>query len=176
MTGFNDITTSDHCGFFLDLSRDVLLKGKTTSIPSPFERQLKSNSPKSVRKYKNYLKQQINTNGIQAHWPNQVRSVTGGSDSVSLLVAHSIRNLPRYDGEVERSIVITIKLYNITPVVISDSLRLDLNILEENIEDTTMISSNERKFDLCLNDEIRTPHIILPPHSFLKVTTTYNNT
>lgn len=66
--------------------------------------------------------------------------------------------------------MITIKLYNITPVVISDSLRLDLNILEENIKDTTMISSNERKFDLCLNDEIRTPHITLPAHSFLKVT------
>ena len=27
MTGFNDITTSDHCGFSLDLSRDILLKG-----------------------------------------------------------------------------------------------------------------------------------------------------
>ena len=26
MTGFNDITTSDHCGFSLDLSRDILLK------------------------------------------------------------------------------------------------------------------------------------------------------
>ena len=52
MTGFNNITTSDHCGFFLDLSRDVILKRKTTQISSPFERQLKSNSPKSVRKYK----------------------------------------------------------------------------------------------------------------------------
>ena len=66
MTGFNDITTSDHCGFFLDLSRDVLLKGKTTPIPSPFERQLKSNSPKSVRKYKHYLKQQINKYNIES--------------------------------------------------------------------------------------------------------------
>ena len=59
MTGFNDITPSDHCGFFLDLSRDVILKGKTTKFPSPFERQLKSNYPKYVRKYKHYLKQQI---------------------------------------------------------------------------------------------------------------------
>ena len=60
MTGFNDITTSDHCRSFIDLSRDVLLKGKTTKIPSLFERQLKSNSPQSVKKYKHYLKQQIN--------------------------------------------------------------------------------------------------------------------
>ena len=70
MTGFNDITTSDHCGFFLDLSRDVLLKGNTTEIPSAFERQLKSNSPKSVRKYKNYLKQQINKYNIESQIEN----------------------------------------------------------------------------------------------------------
>ena len=60
MTGFNDIATSDYCGFFLNLSRDILLKRKITKIPSPFERQLKSNSPKYVRKYKHSLKQQIN--------------------------------------------------------------------------------------------------------------------
>ena len=66
MTEFNDITTSDHCGFFLDLSRDVILKGKTTQIPSPFERQLKLNSPKSVRKCKHYLKQQINKYNIES--------------------------------------------------------------------------------------------------------------
>ena len=54
MTGFNEVTTLDHCGFFLDLTRDLLFKGKTTTIPSPFERQLQSKSPKSVRKYKHY--------------------------------------------------------------------------------------------------------------------------
>ena len=56
MTIFNEVTTSDHYGFFLDLTRDVLIKGKTTTIPSPFERQLQSKSPTSVRKYKHYLK------------------------------------------------------------------------------------------------------------------------
>ena len=66
MTGFNDIATSDHCGLFLDLSRDVLLEGKTIKISSPFERQLKSNSPKYVRKYKQYLKQQINKYNIES--------------------------------------------------------------------------------------------------------------
>ena len=55
MTGFNDIITSDHYGLFIDLSRDVILKGKTTTIPSPFERQLQSKYHKSVRKYKRDL-------------------------------------------------------------------------------------------------------------------------
>ena len=65
MTGFNDMTTSNHCGFFLDLTRDVLLKGKATTIPSPFKRQLKSKSPKSVRKYKHYLQKQVIKNNIE---------------------------------------------------------------------------------------------------------------
>ena len=52
MTGFNEITTSDYCGLSLHIFRDVILKGKKTSIPSPFERQLYSKAPKSVRKYK----------------------------------------------------------------------------------------------------------------------------
>ena len=66
MTGFNDITTSDHCGFFLDLSRNVILKGKTTTLPSFFERQLQSKSPKSVGKYKHYSKKQINKYNIES--------------------------------------------------------------------------------------------------------------
>ena len=70
MTGFNDITTSNYYEFFLDLSRDVILKGKTTKNSSPFERQLKSNSPKSVRKYKHYLKQQINKYNIESQIEN----------------------------------------------------------------------------------------------------------
>ena len=65
MTGFNDMTTSNHCGFFLDLTRDVLLKGKATTIPSPFKRQLKSKSPKSVRKYKHYLQKQVIKNNVE---------------------------------------------------------------------------------------------------------------
>ena len=71
MTEFNDITTSDHCGFFLDLSRGILLKGRITKLPSPFERQLKSNSPKSVRKYKHYLKQQMKKYNIES----QIKSI-----------------------------------------------------------------------------------------------------
>ena len=65
MTGFNEVTTSDHCGFFLYLTRDILLKGKITTIPSPFKRQLQSKSSKSVRKYKHYLEKQIIKNNIE---------------------------------------------------------------------------------------------------------------
>ena len=65
MTGFNEVPTSDYYGFFLGLTRDVLFKGKTTTIPSPFERQLQLKSPKSVRKYKHHLKKQIIKNNIE---------------------------------------------------------------------------------------------------------------
>ena len=65
MTGFNDVTISDHCGFFVDLTRDVLLKGKATTISPPFEHQLQLKSPKSVRKYKQYFKRQVIKNNIE---------------------------------------------------------------------------------------------------------------
>ena len=39
MTGLNEVITSDHCGCFLGLTRDVLLKGKTTTIPSLFKQK-----------------------------------------------------------------------------------------------------------------------------------------
>ena len=65
MIGFNEITTSDHCGLFMDVSRDVLLNDKITSIPFPLEKKVKSNSPTSVNKYKKYLQQQITKNNIE---------------------------------------------------------------------------------------------------------------
>ena len=51
MRGFNKITTSDYCELFIDISRDILLDDKLLFIPSSFERQLKSNSPKSVKQH-----------------------------------------------------------------------------------------------------------------------------
>ena len=68
MTGFNDVITSDHCGFFIDLTRDVLLKGKATTIPSPFECQLQSKSPKSVKKCEHYLKKQVIKITLRNKW------------------------------------------------------------------------------------------------------------
>ena len=35
MTGFNEITTSDHCRLFLDISRDIILKEKNSFHPTP---------------------------------------------------------------------------------------------------------------------------------------------
>ena len=97
MTGFNDITTSDHCGFFLDLSRDIILKGKTTQIPSPFERQLKSNSPKSVRKYKHYLKQQTNKYNIES----QIENILKKSKQRKLTKEEEV-NLNRIDKRITK--------------------------------------------------------------------------
>ena len=92
MTGFNEVTTLDHCGFFLDLNRDLLLKGKTTTIPSPFERQLQSKSPKPVRKYKHYLKLIIIKNNIE----NQIEQLLTTGKQRKLTQAEEI-DLNRID-------------------------------------------------------------------------------
>ena len=53
MKAFNEVTTTDHCGLFLDISRTELLINIITPIPSSFDKQLQSNLPIIVRKYKN---------------------------------------------------------------------------------------------------------------------------
>ena len=55
MTGFNDITSSDHYGFFLDVQSEAITNPQAISTPSPFERKLNSKSPQAIRTYKQYL-------------------------------------------------------------------------------------------------------------------------
>ena len=45
MIAFNEVTTTDHCELFLDLSRTIVLRNRCTPIPSPFNRKIQSNSP-----------------------------------------------------------------------------------------------------------------------------------
>ena len=52
MKAFNELTTTDHRGFHLDLSYKKVLKQKVIEHQSPFNRKLKSNFPTSVRFYK----------------------------------------------------------------------------------------------------------------------------
>ena len=54
----------------------------------------------------------------KTHWYNSINTGTGGYDPVSLLMTYSIQKYPRYDGEVEQGVVVTMKLYNFTPVPI----------------------------------------------------------
>ena len=53
MTGFNDITTSDHCGLYLDLQVEAISNPQNQSTTPPFERELNSKSPQAIRTYKN---------------------------------------------------------------------------------------------------------------------------
>ena len=62
MTGFNDITSSDHCGFYLDVQSETLTNPQAISTPSPFERKLNSKSPQAVRTYKQHLKKKVEQN------------------------------------------------------------------------------------------------------------------
>ena len=59
MTAFNELTTTDHRGLHLDLSYTKVMKQKLNEIPSPFDRQLQSKYPTSVRFYKTFLEKKI---------------------------------------------------------------------------------------------------------------------
>ena len=56
MTGFNAITTSDHCGLYLDLQVEAISNPQTQSTTSLFEQRLNLKSPQAIRTYKKILK------------------------------------------------------------------------------------------------------------------------
>ena len=62
MTGFNDITSSDHCEFYIDVQSEALTNPQAISTPSPFERKLNSKSSQAVRTYKKHLKKKVEQN------------------------------------------------------------------------------------------------------------------
>ena len=59
MTKIIDITSSDHCGLYLDIQLDTIINSQDSSSPSPFERKLNSKSPQAIKKYQNYLKKKL---------------------------------------------------------------------------------------------------------------------
>ena len=65
MTAFNEITVSDHCGLFIDIKKDVVLKDNIVEAISPFSRKLQSNSPKVIRHYKKQLEKQIERGNVE---------------------------------------------------------------------------------------------------------------
>ena len=66
MTAFNELTTTDHRGFHLDLSYNKVLKQKVTKHPSPFNRKLQSNYPTSVRFYEKYLEKKVTKQNLES--------------------------------------------------------------------------------------------------------------
>ena len=66
MIAFNELTTTDHRGFHLDLSYTKVMKQKANELPSPFDRQLQSKCPTSVRLYKKFLAKKITTQKLEA--------------------------------------------------------------------------------------------------------------
>ena len=49
ITGFCELTTTDHRGLYMDISHHMLLKNKTIEFPSPFNSKIQSKCHISVR-------------------------------------------------------------------------------------------------------------------------------
>ena len=49
MTGFNCITSSDHCGLYLNLQAEAIVNPQTQSTTFPFERKLNSKCHQAIR-------------------------------------------------------------------------------------------------------------------------------
>ena len=58
-TAFNELTTSDHNVFYIDISCEGILKRLETNPTSPFTRNVQSNNSQAIRKYKRKLEVNI---------------------------------------------------------------------------------------------------------------------
>ena len=66
MTAFNELATTDYRGLHLDLSYTKVMKQKVLEHPFPFNRQLQSTCPTSVRFYKKFLEKKVTTQTLVA--------------------------------------------------------------------------------------------------------------
>ena len=64
-TAFNELITSDHKGLYIDISREGILKRLQTNPTSPITRNVQSNNPQAIRKYKRKLEIIINKFNIK---------------------------------------------------------------------------------------------------------------
>ena len=62
MKRINDITSSDHWGYLLDVESNAITNPLAISTPSPFERKLNSKFPQAIRTYKKHLKKKVKQN------------------------------------------------------------------------------------------------------------------
>ena len=58
-TAFNELTISDHKGFYIDILREGIMKRSESILTSPFSRSVQSNNPQAIRKCKSKLEIQI---------------------------------------------------------------------------------------------------------------------
>ena len=85
MIAFNELTTTDRSGLHLDLSYTKVMKQKVIEHPSPFNRQLQSKCPTSVRFYKKFLEKKVTTQKLEANGSamltiSQQRTLTRGEN------------------------------------------------------------------------------------------------
>ena len=64
-TAFNELTTSDHKGLYIEISREEIRKRLESNSSSPFTRNVQSNNSQAIRKYKRKLEVNINKFNIK---------------------------------------------------------------------------------------------------------------
>ena len=66
MIAINELTTTDHRSFHLNLSYTKVMKQKANEVPCPFDRQLQLKCPTSVIFYKKFLEKKTTTQNLEA--------------------------------------------------------------------------------------------------------------
>jgi len=88
---------------------------------------------------------------------NDAITLTGSSDPISLLLSHGMRRVRRGDSSECMALVVTMRLFNITPVPIQNGVRLELRISQQSIpgQDSVYDTSTSCVATSLYNNEIK---------------------
>ena len=65
---------------------------------------------------------------------NNVNTISSSSDPLAVTLSYSVQQLPRFDGDVEWALVVTVIVYNVTAVPIRNGVRMDASISQKGNE------------------------------------------
>jgi hypothetical protein len=173
-----------HLGYFLQLYRQLLSQQVENAIESSPLHFLKHplsvvecSSFPSFSSYRNLDPLRLSTPPLPAErfpsscmlnkgiekWSNSTHTISSGSDPLAITLSYSLRQLSRFDGDVEWGFAVTITVHNITAVPILNGVRLDATISQQGSYELSSedISSIE-------NREFRPPNLIMTETSVYK--------
>lgn len=70
----------------------------------------------------------LNFNEGKTMFSNNMSSISSGSDPLAITVSYSVRQFPRFDGNYEWGLVISVAIHNRTPVAIEKGIKMDATI------------------------------------------------
>ncbi len=79
----------------------------------------------------------LNFNEGKIMFSNNTSAISSGSDPLAITASFSVRQFPRFDGNYEWGLVVSVAIHNKTPVAIENGIKMDATIISPTDSNTT---------------------------------------